>query len=206
MANPLSTYIFDSITVHKQEMIHKISKLHVMIAARHIDIETFDKRKISIHGIEYSGTLIHIYWSYFDPFIKDYVARTAEEIRLKAIESCVNVNACLNLFRKNMYDTITIIYTKIAETDRLMRGKGYPKKVALRSVDTEINFLCQYVDEKIDAQIDIVKRQKRKKIKDFLLEHINMIIFVFLIIIGFLCEKMGWISLGKFIEMILTKI
>lgn len=50
MANPLSTYIFDSITAHKQEMIHKISKLHVMIAARHIDIETFDKRKYLFMG------------------------------------------------------------------------------------------------------------------------------------------------------------
>ena len=206
MSNPLATYIYDSIDTHRKEIMNKISKWHVMIDSQRIEMETFDKRKISIHGFTYNETVAHLYWNSFDPFIKEYISHKAEEIRKKAIEDCVDAQSCLELFRKNMYNTIQEIYTKIAKTDRLMRGNGYPDTVKLHPVDKEIHLLCQYVDAKVNAQINIIKKQKKKKITNFVMEHINWLISIILITLSILCEKLGWFSVREWIKMFLEKI
>lgn len=204
--NPLNSYINDSIIAFQKEMFHKISKWHVMVASSNIRIETFDGRTISIQGGDYSGTVMSLFWDFFDPFIKDYISKTVEQIREKSEEACVDTKVCLNIFSKNMCDAVDRIYQKIAETDRLMRGKGYPNKVSLRPIDDKAKFLHQYIHEKVNDQIMIVKYQKRNKIKAFLIEHINGIIVIVLITIYFLCEKLGWASLGKFMKMLLEKV
>lgn len=204
--NPLNSYIYDSISTFQKEMFHKISKWHVMVASSNIRIKAFDGREIAIQGFDYSGTIISIYWAFFEPFIKDYIAKTVEQIREKAAESCVDAKICLDIFGKNMCNAVDIIYQKIAETDRLMRGKGFPSEVSLQPIDGKVKFLHQYIHEKVNDQIMIVKYQKRNKIKAFLIGHINGIIVIVLITIYFLCEKLGWASLGKFMKMLLEKV
>ena len=92
MSNPLATYIYDSIDTHRKEIMNKISKWHVMIDSQRIEMETFDKRKISIHGFTYNETVAHLYWNYFDPFIKEYISHKAEEIRKKVFAMYTDPN------------------------------------------------------------------------------------------------------------------
>ncbi len=204
--NPLATYIYDNIGAFSEEMKHKIAKWHVMIASNHIEIETFDKRKISIKGSDYSGTLVSLYWSFFDPFIKNYISITSEELRQKAIDTNIDAEQSLKIFRDNFRNTIENIYKKISETDRLMRGKGYPKNVSLKPVDSEINHMIYILDEKINAQIDIAKKQKLNKRKEFLLAHLNWLMFILIIFLCWICEKMKWNNLGTWLNKIYEKL
>lgn len=84
--NPLSTYICENINAFESAMKQKIANWHVMIANHNVKIETFDKRQLSIQGVDYSGTLVTQYWSFFDPFIQDYISTKSEEIRIKSID------------------------------------------------------------------------------------------------------------------------
>lgn len=204
--NPLSSYIYDSITAFQNEMIHKISKWHVMIAESNIQAETFDKRKISITGFEYSGSIVDLYWSYFEPFIKDYIDNTTEEIRKKAEETSSDAISSLNIFRNNIYNTVKIIYEHIAKSDRAIRGKGFPKKVSLRPVDSEINTLSLYINEKVDAQIDIVRNLKMQKIIKFILEHLNWLLLIILLVVLYVAKKVGFTELCDWLEFIIDKL
>ncbi len=206
MANPIATYIYDSICAFQHEMIHKIAKFHAMVAESNIHLETFDKRKISIVGQDYKGVVMDIYWSYFDPFIKDYISRISEEIRIKSIDSCVDVKYSLNILRENLYNMVKIIYEHIARDDRAMRGKGFPKRVALRSVDSEIDFIHRYIDEKIDAQIDIANKQKRSKRKEFILEHLDWWALIIIVFMCWLCQKMNWSEVKFWLDKIYEKL
>ena len=204
--NPLSSYIYDSITAFQNEMIHKISKWHVMIAESNIQSETFDKRKISITGVEYSGSIVDLYWSYFEPFIKDYIDNTTEEIRKKAEETSSDAISSLNIFRNNIYNTVEIIYDHIAKSDRAIRGKGFPKKVSLRPVDSEINTLFLYINEKVDAQIDIVRNLKIQKIVKFILEHLDWLLLITLLVVLYEPKKVGFTELCDWLEIIIDKL
>ena len=200
--NPLSTYIREDINAFESAMKHKIANWHVMIANNNVKIETFDKRQLSIQGVGYSGTLVTQYWSFFDPFIQDYISTKSKEIRIKSIDMHIDTPQSLKIFRDNMQVSIRIIYNKIAETDRLMRGKGFPDNVSLVPVDTEIKHMEHYLDEKIDAQIDIANRYKSCKRKEFILEHMSWWISIIVLLGGFLCEKMGWIEFGNWLRKI----
>ena len=204
--NPLATYIYDNINSFEEAMKHKIAEWHVMVASRNINIETFDKRKISIEGVEYSGTLITIFWSFFDPFIKDYISRALEEIRIKSIDTHIDAEQSLKIFNGNMQNSIKMIYHQISETDRLMRGKGYPKRVTLRSANTEIEQMINYLNEKVDAQMKIANNQKWYNKKRFILEHMHWWIFVIIFFMYWLCKKMGWNELKDLFDKLLEKI
>jgi hypothetical protein len=49
------------------------------------------------------------------------------------------------------------VYERMADVDRRLRGKGYPNSVALRSVESEIQRMDKFLDERIMAEIEMWK-------------------------------------------------
>ncbi len=47
------------------------------------------------------------------------------------------------------------VYEHMADVDRRLRGKGYPNSVALRSVESEIQRMDKFLDERIMAEIEM---------------------------------------------------
>lgn len=82
----------------------------------------------------------------------------------------------------------------------------YPQNVSLRSVDHKINHMIHILDEKINAQIDIAKKQKLNKLKEFLLAHFNWWMLIFMIFLCWVCEKMKWNDLGMWLKEIYEKL
>ncbi len=57
----------------------------------------------------------------------------------------------------------------MADIDRQLRGKGYPKKVTLKNVSSEIQNMDKFIDNKINDELAMHK--KKHWINEFYKEH-----------------------------------
>lgn len=168
MSNPIAPYINDMIGTFEKGIDKKIATWNNCIGAARGEVTDFYGKKISFHGIAFAGTVVDIFWNFFDPFIKDFITRSAEKVRIKAMEASADVIESLHILQENMYNSTSRIYKQMAEKDRLMSGKGFPKQVPLRPVHDKIYFAHQEIDRWVNAEIGIynsmIEQQQRNEV------------------------------------------
>lgn len=155
-------------------MFDLIAKWLCCHAAQKGSVKDFYGNEVScMQNYSFSGTIMDVYWQFFDPFLKDYIRKEVEIIRKKAEEAKLDGAETLEIFRVNMKGAIKQIYDRMADIERLMRGNGFPDKIKVRPIEDYCTRMNWEIDEKVDAQISIYRsilqaeQQKQKSIRSW---------------------------------------
>lgn len=131
-------------------------------SGRPFRVIAFDGRQIAYEGIMFDGTSQLVFWSrYIEPFLEDLTiseiaaaVAIAQEKRVDAKLLLPEVNELLNAGIRN-------VFSKMADVDRRLRGKGFPEKVQLRPTGNEILNMTEFVEERIRSELAMWKPKPR---------------------------------------------
>ncbi|MEW5894438.1 MAG: hypothetical protein AB1650_01585, partial [Candidatus Omnitrophota bacterium] len=122
-------------------------------------VKQFDGKEISYQGIRFEGSPREVFWSprYIKPFLEDLCISQISAAVAMAKERDVDAKGLLAELQYMLMNGIRNVYNHMAKTDRLLRGRGYPDKVPLRSVEPEIQVMKRFLEEQIKAEIAMCK-------------------------------------------------
>lgn len=124
--------------------------------------KTFDGRQIAYEGIGFEGSPSHVFWSrYIEPFLEDLCLAEIRTAITMAKDKGVDAKLLLPEVQDLLSAGISKVYKRMAEVDRRLRGKGFPEKVDLKSVDREISAMNQFLSEHIRAELAMWKPRSR---------------------------------------------
>jgi hypothetical protein len=125
-------------------------------------IKTFDGKQIQYKGIEFGGSPRLVFWTrYIEPFLENICIAEIAAAVVMAKEKEIDGRLLLTEVRTLLAMGFTRIYNRMADIDRKLRGKGFPKQVELRSVEREIAIMNHFLDEHIQSEIEMWKTNSK---------------------------------------------
>jgi len=121
-----------------------------------VKVMGFDGREISFGGLEFDGTPRHIFWEAFaQPFLKDIVSRGFADTRAFCKEHVIDATQPMEETAAELRVGVEQIFTRMAEIDRRLRGKGFPDSVAAYNPAGKIHSIDTFITERLNAEIAI---------------------------------------------------
>ena len=103
-------------------------------------------------SIEFSGSVVDIFWRFFDPDIRKVIT---DEIQ-HTVTDCESLPHLLEQALDETRDLLrTLIensYRRLSTIDQRLRGKGYPNSVTPRPIDNKLQMMFRFLDEHIEAE------------------------------------------------------
>lgn len=111
---------------------------------------------IKISGVEYSGTIVLVFWEGFiDPFLEHGIIEILEQVSNDALEKQLNPEQCINEATMLLDGVINKTYNQMAEIDQRLRGKGNPKSVNRKDLTEYIEKMRGYLERHKKSFSDI---------------------------------------------------
>jgi hypothetical protein len=163
MTTPLYPTFRKRIDDAAEQLIRKqVTPWSFLTAGPPFRIKTFDGRQIAYEGVGFEGSPRQVFWShYIEPFLEDLCITEIRAAISMAKEKGVNAKLLLPELQELLSAGFQRVYARMAEVDRGLRGKGFPDKVELKSVDQEISAMNQFLDEHIRAELAMWKPKSR---------------------------------------------
>ncbi|MFZ2971388.1 MAG: hypothetical protein WA049_02015 [Ferribacterium limneticum] len=121
-------------------------------------VRKFDGREIAYEGTGFEGSPRNAFWSrYIDPFLE---ALTIQEITAAvslARERSVDARLLLPEVQNLLIAASRKVFSRMAEVDRRLLGKGLPEQVALRSVEQEAQSISEFIEEQVRSELAMWK-------------------------------------------------
>jgi hypothetical protein len=125
-------------------------------------IKYFDGKQIAYEGIAFDGSARDVFWSrYIEPFLEDLCISEITTAVSMAKERGVDGRLLLPELQVLLSSGCHKVYTHMADVDRRLRGKGYPDKVNLRSIEREFQAMSEFIDERIRGELAMWKPKSR---------------------------------------------
>jgi hypothetical protein len=128
----------------------------------------FVGRTVRYSGVEFEGTPQHMFWNGFiEPFLEAQIAEGFQLALDHAHKRSMDVSSCILVTRNELYDGITLIYRRMQDIDRRLRGRGDPHSVPLRDVKPAILAMHAKVNEYFaSAEKSTVEQSGKTMISD----------------------------------------
>jgi hypothetical protein len=125
-------------------------------------IKMFDGKQIAYEGVGFEGSLREVFWSrYIEPFLEDLCISEIGAAVAMAKERGVDARLLLPEVQNLLSAGCRRAYVSMADVDRRLRGKGFPDKVDLRSIDQEVSAMAQFIEERVRAELAMWKPKSR---------------------------------------------
>ena len=125
-------------------------------------ITMFDGKQIAYEGVGFEGSPREVFWSrYIEPFLEDLCISEIRAAIALANEGRVDAQLLLPEVQTLLSAGCRRAYVSMADVDRRLRGKGFPEKVQLKSIDQEVSVMAQFIDERVRAELAMWKRKSR---------------------------------------------
>ena len=129
-------------------------------------IKSFDGRQIAYEGVGFEGSPRQVFWSrYIEPFLEDLCVSEITAAVSMANKRAVDASLLLREIQVLLSAGCRKVYTRMADVDRRLRGKGYPDKVELRSIVLEVRAMNQVLDERICGELAM--SEPRSRVEDW---------------------------------------
>ena len=125
-------------------------------------VKQFSGRDISYQGIGFEGSPSNVFWGrYIDPFLEALAIEEIDVAVTSAKERRVDATLLLPEVQGLLIAAVLKVFRQMAEIDRRLRGKGFPEKVSLRSTESEVNRLSEFIEERIRSELAMWKPRWR---------------------------------------------
>jgi hypothetical protein len=165
------------------------------------EIKDYYDRSIRYQGVEFEGSPRIVFWEGFiEPFLEHGIIDILEQVSEEAQRKNLDPEACINEAVSLLYGRISKVYSRMAEIDQKLRGKGYPNKVKRRDVSQRIKKMHDYLREQQNAITEIAKSQSIQAPKEKFRQS-NTFKFVVIPLLGIIVMSIvgipAWISLFR---------
>ncbi len=118
-------------------------------------ITKYDGKEIHYEGErEFVGSPRTVFWEDFiEPFIEDGIQKTLDEVGKECQQNNLDPEPHIKDAAELLRGTICKVYGYMTETDQVLRGKGYPDKVARVDVKDKILKMNKVLDEHVEAAL-----------------------------------------------------
>jgi hypothetical protein len=117
-------------------------------------VKMFDGKQIAYEGVGFEGSPRTLFWSrYIEPFLEDLCVSEIEAAVTMAKERGVDARQLLPELQNLLSAGCRRVYASMADVDRRLRGKCFPDKVALKSVDSEVATMVQFIEERVRTEL-----------------------------------------------------
>ncbi len=154
MSTPLFPLLEKRISDNMQAIINsQVIPWVFMTSGKPFRIKRFDGREIAYEGLAFEGSPQDVFWSrYVEPFLEDeilkelaFVIETCQKRQIDALSVLSELEGLLvSLCRK--------VFASMADVDRRLRGGGYPERLVLRSIDSELTNMIDFIKVHIEAE------------------------------------------------------
>ena len=128
-------------------------------------IKTFDGRQIAYEGVGFEGSPRTVFWSrYIEPFLEELCVSEITAAVALAKEKGVDARLLLPELQQLLLAGFRKVYDRMADVDRRLRGRGFPHKVDLKSIDREFSAMAQFLDERVRAEVAMWKPKSHVEI------------------------------------------
>ena len=125
-------------------------------------VKMFDGKQIAYEGVGFEGSPRTVFWGrYIEPFLENLCVTEIAAAVTMAKERGVDGRLLLPEAQNLLSAGCRRVFASMADVDRRLRGKGFPDKVGLKSVDAEVSVMIQFVDERIRAELAMWKAKPR---------------------------------------------
>lgn len=140
----------------EQLITKQITPWSFLTAGPPFRVTTFDGRKIAYQGVGFEGSPETVFWGrYIEPFLEDLCISEISAAVSMASARDIDGRLLLRELQRLLSDGFRKVYSHMSDVDCRLRGKGYPHSVAPRSVDTEIQRMGIFLDERIASEIEM---------------------------------------------------
>ncbi len=117
-------------------------------------VTNYDGKPIAYSGLEFTGTHRIVFWEGFiEPFIENGIQKALDEIGKESQQNNLDPEPHIKEAASLLCGLISKVYNYMAETDQLLRGKGFPKKVKPVDVEDKIRKMNKVLEEHVEAAL-----------------------------------------------------
>ena len=146
-----------------EQMIKKqVTPWSFLTAGPPFRVKMFDGKQIAYEGVGFEGSPRTVFWSrYIEPFLEDLCLSEIRAAVTMAKERGVDARELPPELQDLLSAGCRRVYATMADVDRRLRGRGFPDKVALKSVDPEVAAMGQFIEDQVRAELAMWKPKPR---------------------------------------------
>ena len=120
-----------------------------------LKVTKYDGKEIHYEGeSEFVGSPRIVFWEGFiEPFIEDGIQKTLDEVGKECQQNNLDPEPHIKDAASLLCGVISKVYSYMAETDQVLRGKGYPDKVVQVDVKDKILKMNEVLDKHVGAAL-----------------------------------------------------
>jgi len=114
-------------------------------------------------GIEFEGSPKEVFWTaLIQPYLKDLIARSYFETRTFCTANQIDPKLPLDETARHLSLGAQRLFSRMADIDRRLRGKGFPSSVDRRPTDREEKAIQDYIDQRKHDELGLVPKPKSR--------------------------------------------
>lgn len=124
-------------------------------------VKDFYGQAISYQGISFEGSPRQVFWGrYIEPFLEDLGLRTLDEVLRIAANRKQDPQLPLKEATGLLASVIRRAFTRMADIDRRLRGRGFPSSVPVMDVEGNIASVEHFLYERLGAELQMLDQPK----------------------------------------------
>ena len=123
-------------------------------------VTRLDGRAIAYEGIGFEGSPQLVFWSrYIEPFLEEIIVQQISTAASTAREREIDGRLLLLEVEGLLLAMCQKVFTRMAQIDQRLIGKGFPETTPLRSTDNEYGVMKEFIEKHIRAELEMWKKK-----------------------------------------------
>ena len=128
-------------------------------------VKMHDGKQISYEGIGFEGSPENVFWSrYIEPFMEEICINEIDLAVKMAAERNVSAILLLPEVEGLLLAGVRKTFAEMAKTDQRLKGRGYPEKIPLRSIEKDFENMKYFIEVRIKSELDMWKAKTKLEV------------------------------------------
>ena len=146
----------------EQLVKNQVTPWQLLNSGTPFSLKNYDRNEIYYKGVEFEGSPEQVFWTrYIDPFMEEIVINEIEEAVKIAKEKNISLALLLPEIKTLLCSGVKMTLSSMAKTDQLLRAKGFPEKVHLRSIETNNSQMTRFIEVRIKSELEMWKPKSK---------------------------------------------
>lgn len=119
-------------------------------------VKTHGQKQICYGSIGFEGSPEHVFWSgYIEPFMEEISINEIDAAVKMAVERNVDATLLLPEVEGLLFAGTRKTFSEMAKTDQRLRGRGFPEKIPLRSIEKEFQKMKSFIEVRVQSELSL---------------------------------------------------
>ncbi len=147
--------INDAFEQLRKNQVHPWTMLN---SGKAMKVKKHDLSQISYEGVGFDGSPEHVFWSrYIEPFMEEIAINEINAAIKLATERNIDARKLLPEVKSLLLGGIGKTFSEMAKIDQRLKGRGFPEKIKIRSVEKEYSTMKSFIEVRIESELKMWK-------------------------------------------------